>query len=41
MNFNSKATPLAWPQLSKIILAMKLTAYYYNCGPYQCKRQKL
>lgn len=26
MNFNSKATPLAWPQLSKIILAMKLTA---------------
>ncbi|SDD82826.1 TonB-linked outer membrane protein, SusC/RagA family [Mucilaginibacter pineti] len=26
MNFNSKATPLVWPQLSKIILAMKLTA---------------
>ncbi|MDN5285849.1 MAG: SusC/RagA family TonB-linked outer membrane protein [Mucilaginibacter sp.] len=25
MNFNSKAMPLAWPQLSKIILAMKLT----------------
>jgi TonB-linked SusC/RagA family outer membrane protein len=25
MNFNSKATPLVWPQLSKIILAMKLT----------------
>lgn len=25
MNFNSKALPLAWPQLSKIILAMKLT----------------
>ena len=26
MNFNSKAMPMAWPQLSKIILAMKLTA---------------
>jgi TonB-linked SusC/RagA family outer membrane protein len=25
MNFNSKAMPLVWPQLSKIILAMKLT----------------
>ena len=27
MNFNSKATPLAWPQLRKFILAMKLTAF--------------
>jgi TonB-linked SusC/RagA family outer membrane protein len=26
MNFNSKAMPLAWPKLSKIILVMKLTA---------------
>ncbi len=26
MNFNSKATPLAWPNLSKILLVMKLTA---------------
>jgi hypothetical protein len=26
MNFNSKAVPLAWPKLSKIILVMKLTA---------------
>src|SRR3954469_7696800 len=26
MNFNSKATPLVWPQLRKFILAMKLTA---------------
>ncbi len=26
MNFNSKAMPLAWPNLSKILLVMKLTA---------------
>jgi Tfp pilus assembly protein PilO len=26
MNFNSKALPVAWPKLSKIILVMKLTA---------------
>jgi TonB-linked SusC/RagA family outer membrane protein len=26
MNFNSKAMPVAWPKLSKIILVMKLTA---------------
>jgi hypothetical protein len=26
MNFNSKAVPMAWPKLSKIILVMKLTA---------------
>ncbi|RFZ90911.1 SusC/RagA family TonB-linked outer membrane protein [Mucilaginibacter conchicola] len=26
MNFNSKAVPMAWPKLSKVLLVMKLTA---------------